>query len=96
MTRTVRFTCKDRLVSFDGVWAKIPCGKVEVWAEMTQPNHGHCIRRVFRTFWKMRPFAPGAYPKPPRTYAEASRLCYEYVYGLPSLGKFLETCCHGV
>lgn len=85
------FVSKTPYISFAKVWGKIPDGKVEVWVEMTQPNHIHCLHRYFRTFWKMAPFKPGAYARPERSYADAARLGYEYIFNLPHLKKFLET-----
>ena len=44
-----------------------------------------------RGFFKTASFKPGTYPKAKRSYAEASRMAFDYVFNLPYVRHFRET-----
>ena len=71
------------------VWDKVPVGMTEVWCEAKLPWQGKCMKRSFRSFWKMAPYRPGIYPKAPRDYRESAQLAYEYQLNLDFTQKFL-------
>lgn len=43
-----------------------------------------------RSFWRMAAFHEGAYPPAKRSYAEAARKAYDYIFDLPSTQYFLK------
>ena len=81
------FEAASPKASLEGIWAELPTGQVDVWCEAYSVSSwaGHTHSRQFRTFWKSAPYRPGAYPAAPRTYADAVRLGFDYVFGLPWL-----------
>ena len=87
------FETKTPRASLTPVWDRLPTGKVDVWCEgYCDPDRpAHTLGRSFRSFYKMAPFRPGSYPKPPRRYGEAVRLGYAYLMDLPALKVLAET-----
>ena len=67
-------------VSLVRVWKDLPVGAVTVVS-----------RGVTNSFWRQAPYRYGAYPKPPRSYAEALSFGYRFLVGLPNPKSFLET-----
>ena len=82
---------KNGVVSLERFWKELPVGRTEVWCDAYRRWATWTVARNFRVFWKMAPYAPGAYPKAPRSYAEAATKCCEYLLALPWLKTYAET-----
>ena len=74
------------------VWGELPTGFTTVVCEARYHNDGWWVSRSHhRSFWKMPPFRPGAYPAAPRPYGEAARMVCEYLLNLPAMRRLVET-----
>ena len=90
-----RFTQDGPLVSLEKCWSDLPTGRTEVWCDAfcgggPWTAHWTC-GRSFRVFWKAAPYRPGAYPRAPRSYADAARRCCAYLMASPWLRTFAAT-----
>lgn len=81
----------NSVVSLEKMWMELPTGRTEVWCDAYRRWGAWTVARNFRVFWKMAPYRPGAYPKAPRSYADAARLCVDYLLGLSWLKTYAET-----
>jgi len=81
----------NSVVSLEALWPKLPCGRTEVWCDAYRRWSHWTIHRDFRSFWKMSPYRPGAYPKVPRGHADAAKLCCSYMLDMPWLKTYAET-----
>ena len=70
------------------VWGELPDGMNVLWWEATGWGP---LRQASRVFWKMAPYRPGSYPKPPYGYGEAARRGYGYVLDLRFMRTLAET-----
>ena len=86
-----RYEQTNPVVSLEKLWMELPAGRTEVWCDGYSLHEHWTVSRNFRVFWKMTPYEPGAYPKAPRTHAEAATMCCEYLLGMPWLKKYVET-----
>lgn len=85
------FEQKEPVVSLEKFWMELPTGRTEVWCDAYRKWATWTVARNFRVFWKMAPYAPGTYPKAPRSYADAARACCEYLLNHPWLKTYAET-----
>jgi len=81
----------NSVVSLEKLWTELPAGRTEVWCDPYRQWGHWTIGRNFRVFWKMSPYRPGGYPKAPRGYADAAKLCTDYLLGMPWLKSYAET-----
>ena len=79
---------KEGAASLEGVWGEIPEGLFTVFFDSARTMHEPLGAKVY---WKAAPFRPGAYPKAPRSYAEAAKKLYDYLFTLDTLRSFRET-----
>lgn len=85
------FVQTNNVVSLEKFWPELPVGRTEVWCDTYYPWADWTVAKNFRVFWKMAPYAPGSYPKAPRSYVEAATKCCEYLLGMPWLRTYAET-----
>ena len=85
------FEQTNSVVSLEKHWMELPAGRTEVWCDAYSKWSHWTVDRHFRNFWKMAPYAPGSYPKAPRSYAEAATKCCEYLLEMPWLKTYAET-----
>ena len=73
------------------VWAEIPenC-RVELTVEALDAQGKVLSVAGRRSFWRMAEFHENAHPPAKRSYAEAARRAYDYIFGLPSTQYFLK------
>ena len=93
---SVEYTGSDRVVSTESIWDDIPVGIFTVWFDMGyvsfDPPRGSFNPMEVKTYWKAAPFDPAKdYGPAPRTFAEASRLCYEYLLDFDYIKSFAAT-----
>ena len=84
------FTDENPKASLAKVWGELPDGAVQLWWEAIF-REGAVLRQATRAFWKMAPYRPGGYPKPPYGYGEAARRGFGYVLNLGFVRTFVET-----
>lgn len=73
------------------VWNDIPeNGRVSLKVEALDAQGNVLSVAGKRSFWRMATFHEGAYPKAKRSYAEAARKAYDYIFELPSTQFFLK------
>ena len=82
------FTDANPKASLVKVWGELPDGMNVLWWEASGWGP---LRQASRVFWKMAPYRPGSYPKPPYGYGEAVRRGYGYVLDLKFMRTFVET-----
>ena len=81
----------NAVVSLEKDWSVLPPGRTEVWCDAYRRHPHWTVGRNFRVFWKMEPYRPGSYPKAPRSYLEAAKLCSTYLLEMPWLRTYAET-----
>ena len=82
------FTDANPKASLVKVWGELPDGMNVLWWEASGWGP---LRQASRVFWKMAPYRPGSYPKPPYGYGEAARRGYGYVLDLKFMRTLAET-----
>jgi len=81
----------NSVVSLEKDWLSLPSGNVIVSCDAYNRWKHWTTERNFRAFWKMSPYRPGAYPDAPRGYADAAKLCVDYMLEMPWLRTYAET-----
>ena len=76
--------------SLGEVWQDLPVGHTEVRCIAWEGDY-HCLQMSSRTFWKMAPYRPGAYPKADKTYLEAAKAGFEYMLTASHMRNFVKT-----
>ena len=73
------------------IWNDIPeNGRVSLKVEALDAQGNVLSVAGSRSFWRMATFHEGAYPKAKRSYGEAARKAYDYIFELPSTQYFLK------
>lgn len=91
------FEADSQNASLAPVWDKVAPGPCWVWVTaLDRDGRRKGIPdwprdRFSRTFWRSAPFRPGTYPKAPRSYTEAVKLCGDEIFSRPSNRYFLRT-----
>ena len=83
------FETLDPQVPLTNIWEKLPTGHVTVNCSAASAS-GTLRRLGTRLFWKQAPFT-GKYPPARRSYADAAKLGYEYVFNEPSVNYLADT-----
>ena len=73
------------------VWERLPTGFVTVRVAALDASGREVGTAGERTFWKSAPFRPGAYRRPPRTYAAAEALLLNGLYESKKASTLRET-----
>ena len=88
--KACEFTDENPKASLAKIWNEIADGATILWWDAILKG-GTTLRKSNYSFWKMAPYRPGTYPKPPYGYDEAVRRGYGYVLDLKFMRTLAET-----
>ena len=91
--RLFEFTSPKPTESLEQVWTKLPPkGMVTVICHGVDAKGSDCgLAGKPRTFWKNAPFDPAKCAKGRRSYGEAARMAYDYIFSLPCIQVLVDT-----